>query len=111
MSQPPPSEVGVVPVEALRPVTAGWTEGALRALVGPPLEVRSPSSCAGPTEVFESFGFSILDFETDRDLDEVWVYRHDRRGTFLVTNRLHRFVGMRNGIVTGIWRVSRSTSQ
>jgi len=104
MSEERPTECGIVPVEALRPVAPGWTASELCERIGSPLEIRSQNSTAGPTELFQSFGFSIFDFEVDRDLDEVWIYKHDRRGKFLLTRPLFSFVGVRNGIVTGIWQ-------
>jgi len=98
---------GVVPVEAMRPVEEGWTIEALREHLGPPLEVRSADETPGPTDTFSSLGFTVFDFAVDRDLSEVWVYKHDRRGKFRLTKLLLSFVGIRDGKVTGVWQEQR----
>lgn len=104
MSDSQTPDAGTIPVETLRPVVAGWTIDELRQCAGEPFQIQDAASTVGPTEFWRSVGFSIFDFDVDRDLDEVWVYRHDRRGKFELKVMLYSFVGIRAGHVTGIWQ-------
>ncbi len=94
---PPPQPKGIVPVELMQPVDAGWTIEELLEHLGPPLAIQRPEDVSGPTDFFESLGFEAFDFEADRNLSEVWVYKHDRRGTFRLKGEILSYVGVRDG--------------
>lgn len=104
MASPSPTDQGIVPIEAMQPVAQGWTVDAVRAHLGSPLAIQSPKDDVGPTATFKSLGFTIFDFAADRDLDAVWVYKHDRRGKFRLKQLVLTYLGIRDGIVTGLWR-------
>ena len=105
MSASDSSQPGMIPLEVLQTVAPDWTTDALLAHAGPPWQVHPADARAGPTAVFESLGFCSLKFDLDSDLDEVWEYRHDRRAKLKLANLLVSLVGVRDGYVTGIWRV------
>ncbi len=106
---PPPSQPkGIVPVELMQPVDEGWTIEKLLEHLGPPFVIQRPDDASGPTDFFESLGAEAFDFEADRNLNEVWVYKHDRRGTFRLKGEILSFVGVRGGKVSGVWQRSRA---
>lgn len=100
LSDPP----GFVPVERTKSLKDGMTGEEVRAILGPPASIQPPSEVVGPTEVFQSIG-SGFSFAADRDIDEVWVYRHHRRGKLLLKHRITSYLGFRLGIFQGSWQV------
>lgn len=99
-----PDQPGVIAVEKLREMRAGMNEAEVTEALGPPLIKQCSNECAGPTETFRRLGFTILDFEADRDIDSVWVYAHNRRGKFKLTKYITTYIGFRDGVATGSWQ-------
>jgi hypothetical protein len=100
-SDPP----GFVPVERIALLKDDMTADEVRELLGVPASIQPPSEVVGPTEVFQSFGSSFA-FAADRDLDEVWVYRHRRRGKLMLKHKITTYLGFRTGILQGAWKVN-----
>ena len=95
---------GVISIESIQPIEKGWDKAEIEQLLGPPFAIQSPSEAAGPTQAFAELGFTLFDFTSDRDLDEVWVYKHDRRGKFKLKRPMFSFIGIKDGFSTGVWQ-------
>jgi hypothetical protein len=98
-----PDPPGFVPVERIALLKDDMSGDEVRAILGSPASTQPPSEVVGPTEVFQSFG-SSFSFAADRDIDEIWVYRHRRRGKLLLKHKITTYLGFRMGILQGAWK-------
>src|SRR4051812_48688905 len=103
-TDPTPDPSNRVPVDNVRLVEKGQPQAKVIELLGQPAWVMKPGQVKGPTETFQDLGFTVFDFEADRDIDAVWVYAHDRRGKFKLKWSLFTYISFRAGIVVGGWK-------
>jgi hypothetical protein len=102
--------MGSIPLERLRDIQEGMTPAEVETICGPPKERLKPGDVISPTEFWQSIG-STFQFDLDCQLEEVWVYQHDRRGKLQLNSCLRTFIGFRNGLVTGAWQVQDATEE
>ncbi|MFC4159725.1 hypothetical protein [Chitinimonas lacunae] len=94
MSAPPSSTTGVIPVDWIQRIHDGLTAHEVRSRLGPPIRVVPPGRA--------------LD-NGRRNLDAVWVYRHQPRQHARPNQDIETFVGFRNDAVCIIWQALSSS--
>src|SRR5262245_10099000 len=101
--------VGYVPIERISAATDGMTMDEVREILGEPAMIVPPSEVVGPSDTLGSIG-STFSFASDRDMDEVWIYRHRERGKMLLKHRITSYLGFREKILRAGWRVHDPSS-
>ncbi len=106
---------GVIPLERMQRVCEGMTKVHVLGLLGQPKFKKRPGIDTSPSAL-RQIG-SIFEFDVERDLSAVWIYVHDKRGTFDLTRLVVTFVGFRRttvlglslgpSVVSGVWQESQ----
>jgi hypothetical protein len=107
-TDPAPDPSNRVAVDNVPLVEKGQPQSKVIEHLGQPAWVVTPEQVKGPTETMQEFGFTVFDFEADRDIEVVWIYAHDRRGKFKLTSPLFTYISFRKGLVAGAWKESHA---
>ena len=95
--------LGVVSLDVMRRIGNGMTPAQIIVAIGEPFQRLSPAEAQTPSDIFAELG-SSFEFASDRGLNEVWSYQHDRRRKFKLRDRVTSFLAFRDGVLCSQWR-------
>ena len=97
---------GIVSLDIMHGIANGMSVADVLEALGQPFQRLPPDEVETPSETFANLG-SSFQFGDDQRITEVWTYRHDRRGKFVLKNVVTSFLAFDGGTLRSQWRVNQ----